>query len=419
MRRTPPPETFGLKTGTFTMNDRVLFVGSDTSVWDELNRLFATSRSGFHMSFARSGPEALSQMEQLPFRAIVADMQMTGMSGAQLLGEVLHRYPSTLRFIRADLADHQAVMKCVGTAHQYIVTPCDAEVIVNVLSRAFQLDTWLPSDATHKVITQLRRLPSPPQVYFKVVEALQSPEANLETIGELIEKDPAMTAKLLQLVNSAVFGLQLQVSSPIEAVMYLGMETTKSVILLAHTFSYFDRINAKSLSVGSLWEHSIRVARTAQVLAQAEGASEDIASQAFTAGMLHDSGKLALVANLPEEYMRTVDLARQKKIELWEAEREVFGATHAEIGGCLLGIWGLPVGIVEAVALHHLPSQMVSKGFSALSAVHAANALSHRRQSPIKDIVPPKLDEAYFAELGLSNRLPEWDQLAVVGELDQ
>lgn len=400
------------------MNERVLFVGEDTAIWDELNRLFAKSKSALSMSFARSGPEALSQMEQLPFRAVVADMQMKGMTGAQLLGEVLHRHPSTLRFIRADLADHQAVMKCVGTAHQYIVKPSDGETIANALTRAFQLDTWLPSDAAHKVISQLRRLPSPPQVYFKVVEALQSPEANLENIGILIEKDPAMTAKLLQLVNSAVFGLQLQVSSPIEAVLYLGMETTKSVILLAHTFSYFDRIDARSISVGALWEHSIRVAKTAQAIAHAEGGDLDVCSQAFTAGMLHDTGKLALVANMPEEFMKAVNLAREKNIELWEAEKEVFGASHAEIGGCLLGIWGLPVPIVEAVALHHHPSQMVSRGFSALSAVHAANVVSHQRQTPIKGIPAPKFEDPYFTELGLNGRYVDWDQLAVAGEME-
>jgi HD-like signal output (HDOD) protein len=401
------------------MNDRVLFVGEDTSVWDELNRLFATARTGINMSFARSGPDALSQLEGLPFRAVVADMQMKGMNGAQLLGEILHRHPSTLRFIRADLADHQSVMKCVGTAHQYIVKPCDAETLINILGRAFQLDSWLPSDEAHRVISQLRRLPSPPNVYFQVVEALQSPDANLENIGLLIEKDPAMTAKLLQLVNSAVFGLQLQVSSPLEAVLYLGMDTTKSVILLAHTFSYFDKIKPASISVSALWEHSIRVAKTAQAIAQAEAASDEICSQSFTAGMLHDVGKLALVANLPEEFTRAVDLARERKIELWEAEREVFGATHAEVGGCLLGIWGLPVPIVEGVALHHHPSQLVSKGFSALSAVHAANVLCHQRQTPIKDVASPNLDDAYFTELGLTSRYPDWDQAATAGDLER
>jgi HD-like signal output (HDOD) protein/CheY-like chemotaxis protein len=400
------------------MNDRVLFVGEDTAMWDEMNRHFATSKNGLNMSFARSGPEALSQLEQLPFRAVVADMQIKGMNGAQLLGEVLHRHPSTLRFIRADLADHQSVMKCVGTAHQYIVKPCDAETVISILTRAFQLDTWLPSDAAHRVISQLRRLPSPPQVYFKVVEALQSPEANLENIGTLIEQDPAMTAKLLQLVNSAVFGLQLQVSNPIEAVLYLGMDTTKSVILLAHTFSYFDRINSKSLSVSGLWEHSIRVGKVAQSISRAEGKSEDMCSEAFTAGMLHDAGKLALVANMPEEFMRAVDLARERKIELWEAEREVFGANHAEIGGCLLGIWGLPVPIVEAVALHHHPSQLVSKGFSALSAVHAANVVCHRTQTPIKGVASPQFDEPYFTELGLVARYPEWEKVSAGGQFE-
>jgi HD-like signal output (HDOD) protein len=346
-------------------------------------------------------------------------MQMHGMNGSQLLGEVLHRHPNTLRFIRADLADHQAVMKCVGTAHQYLVKPCDAETVVQVLQRAFSLDTWLPGEAVHKIIGQLRRLPSPPQVYFKVVEALQSPEVNLEMIGHQIQDDPAMTAKLLQLVNSAVFGLQLQVSSPTEAVLYLGMETTKSVILLAHTFSYFDKISPRVLSVSKLWEHSIRVSRVAQAIAEAENASEDVCLQAFTAGMLHDAGKLALVANMPEEFMRAVNMAQERGVELWEAEKEVFGASHAEIGGCLLGIWGLPVPIVEAVALHHHPSQLVSKGFSSLSAVHAANVLCHQRETTIKGLPLPRLEEAYFSSINLSSRLPEWEQLAVAGEMTE
>ena len=103
------------------MQDRVLFVGEDVALWDDLNRLFATSPGGFQMAFAHSGTEALSIMEQTPVRAVVADLQLKGMNGAQLLGEILHRHPGVLRFIRADLADQQAVMKCVGAAHQYLI----------------------------------------------------------------------------------------------------------------------------------------------------------------------------------------------------------------------------------------------------------------------------------------------------------
>ena len=400
------------------MQDRVLFVGEDVALWDDLNRLFATSSGGFQMAFAHTGTEALSIMEQAPVRAIVADMQLKGMNGAQLLGEMLQRHPGVLRFIRADLADQQAVMKCVGSAHQYLIKPSDGQTVVDALRRAFHLETWLPSDMVQGIMSQLRRLPSPPQVYFKVVEALQSPDFDIDAIGRHIEHDPAMTAKLLQLVNSAVFGLRLQVSSAREAVMYLGIETTKSVILLAHTFSYFDRIKPNCISVTALWQHCIRVGRVAQAIAEGEGASAEIVGQSFTAGMLHDCGKLALVANMPDEFSKAVELARERRCELWEAEKEVFGANHAEVGGCLMGIWGLPMPIVESVALHHHPSQLVSKGFCALTAVHAANVLTHERDAPIKGLRGPLMEDAYINEMNLGGRLDDWQQLAVAGEME-
>ncbi len=400
------------------MQDRVLIVGEDAVLCDDLNKEIARSPRGFQLAFARGGTEALSIMEQTPVRAVVADMQLQGVNGAQLLAEILRRHPGVLRFIRADLADQQAVMKCVGAAHQYLIKPCDGQTVIDALQRAFSMETWLPSDMVQGIMGQLKRLPSPPQVYFKVVAALQTPDFDIEEIGRQIERDPAMTAKLLQLVNSAVFGLRLQVSSAREAVMYLGVETTKSVILLAHTFSYFDRIKPNCISVTALWQHCIRVGRVAQAIAEGEGASSDIVGQSFTAGMLHDCGKLALVANLPDQFSKAVELARERGCELWEAEKDIFGANHAEIGGCLMGIWGLPMPIVEAVALHHHPSQLVSKGFCALTAVHAANVLTHERDAPIKGLRGPAMEDNYVNEMSLGGRLHNWQRLAVAGDTE-
>src|SRR5262249_36954038 len=152
--------------------------------------------------------------------------------------------PKVLRFILAELAATQTTMKCVGTAHQFLLKPTDAQTIKSALERAFSLETWLPSAAAQQLMASVRKLPSPPTLYFKVVKALESPDSSAETIGRLIGQDVVMSAKLLQLVNSAVFGLQLQVANVPEAVIYLGIETTKSLILLAHTFSYFDELKS-------------------------------------------------------------------------------------------------------------------------------------------------------------------------------
>jgi putative nucleotidyltransferase with HDIG domain len=126
---------------------------------------------------------------------------------------------------------------------------------------------------------------------------------------------------------------------------------------------------------------------------------------AFTAGLLHDLGKLALAANYSEMYAQALALAQEKKISETEAELSVFQATHAEMGACLLAAWGLPRGIVEAVAWHHHPMSDRSQRFNAAMAVHAANALDAVSDS---ETSLGALDLERVDKLGLSERIPVW-----------
>ena len=181
--------------------------------------------------------EAQSHLAQEAFDAIVAELRISGASGLQFLNQITELHPRTERFLLADLSDKQAVTKCVGTSHHYLATPCDPQTLCAAIDRAFSLDGWLMNENVRRFIAQMQKLPSIPSLYFQVVKELQSPTSSLETIGNIIAKDLVMTAKLLQLINSAVFGLRRQIANPTEAVLCLGAETTKSVLLLAHTFS--------------------------------------------------------------------------------------------------------------------------------------------------------------------------------------
>jgi putative nucleotidyltransferase with HDIG domain len=309
------------------------------------------------------------------------------------------------------MADQQAAMKCVGTAHQYLVKPSDVATISSALDRAFSLDAWLPSEAVQKLIAQMKKLPSPPNLYFKIVSELQSPDSSIENIGSLVSQDPVLSAKLLQVVNSAVFGLQMQVVSAAEAVMYLGMETTKALVLLAHTFSYFDKVRTADFSIEKLWKHSVATGKFAEKIARIEGSDAEVAGQAFTGGMLHDIGKLLLAANVPDAFKEALAKSRAEQIHLWDAESSVLGASHGELGACLLGIWGLPMPIIESVALHHYPVRFLSKQFCPLTAVHAANAIEHETQKEAAGVVIASVDANYLAELGLAERLETWRDL--------
>ncbi|HAM70207.1 MAG TPA: hypothetical protein DCM86_01005 [Verrucomicrobiales bacterium] len=392
------------------MKRRLLLVGDGPRGLQNLKILASGLGPSWEISAAPGIVEAQELLPKGPFDAVLAELRIGGASGLQFLNQITELHPKTQRFVLADLSDKQAMTKCVGTSHHYLATPCDPQTLRAALDRAFSLDVWLMNERVKKFIAQMQKLPSIPSLYFQVVKELQSPTSSLETIGDLISKDLVMTAKLLQLINSAVFGLRRQIASPTEAVLCLGAETTKSVLLLAHTFSYFDKVKSSSFSIESLWEHALATGSLARSIAQVQNASMDLVEEAFTAGLLHDIGKLVIACNLPADYIKLIQRAQREKRALWLMEEEVFGLTHAEVGACVLGIWGLPVSIIEAVALHHYPSRFLSKDFSPLTAVHVANAWDHelRVKGKVDPSMLPEVDPNYLKELGATELLPQW-----------
>jgi HD-like signal output (HDOD) protein len=127
--------------------------------------------------------------------------------------------------------------------------------------------------------------------------------------------------------------------------------------------------------------------------------------------MLHDIGKLLLAANMTDTFKEALVMARKEQIHLWDAESKVFGATHGELGACLLGIWGLPMPIVEAVALHHYPIRFLSKQFCPLTAVHVANSIEHEIQPDTQGLICATPDANYLTELGLEEQVEGWRDL--------
>jgi HD-like signal output (HDOD) protein len=220
--------------------------------------------------------------------------------------------------------------------------------------------------------------------------------------------DMSMTAKMLQLVNSAFFGLRRHVSSPGEAVKLLGLDTIKALVLSMQIFSHFDHQQEGAFALDILWQHSLATSTCAKRIAQEEQQDRQVVDHAFMAGLLHDVGTLILAANLPDLYRAARVQAQAHGTTVWEAERALLGTTHAEIGAYLLGLWGLPDPIVEALAFHHCPSACPDQHFSPLTAVHIANALVHTEDSPEAGGTAVALDSAYVAQLGLSERLSTW-----------
>lgn len=247
-----------------------------------------------------------------------------------------------------------------------------------------------------------------PALYFEILRELESPGASLEQIGATIAQDPAMTLKILQLVNSAFFGMRRSLTNPAEAVVLLGLETVKSLVLTIHIFSEMDCRDDAKLQGEKILHHSVATASLAKQIAQFEHQDKVMVEACFTAGLLHDIGRLALVANLPDQYAKALAQSQTEMILLVDAERAVFGVSHAEIGGYLLGLSGLPVALVETAVLHHSPSASMERTFTALTAVHVANVMQQIPSPAPFQNLSPQLDMDYLVEAGVWDRVPIW-----------
>lgn len=397
---------------------KVMFVGEDAELWPDLLR--ATAKNRWRMTFAHGGDEALAALDDENFDGVVTNLRLPGvMDGAEFLHEVRHRRPGVWRFLRADGRQANESRCWMGAAHQLISPPTNASAIEARLTRAFRHEVWRPRAEAQDLLAKCPKLPSPPSMYYRMLDLLASPNASLESVGMMIEQDPVASAKILRIVNSAVFALQLEVNLPSEAVAYLGIETTKALMLLAHTVGDFSATVRVGVRPEQLLRHGVLTARYARWIANLECPRGQTPDHAFTAGLLHDIGKILLAANHGETYAKAIEYARRQNIPLCESELHFFGADHAELGGCLLAGWGLPQPVVEAVALHHNPRWFgESPDFNSVTAVHAANIFAteeHSNDLP-SGIKCGTFDEAYLAAGGFVESLNSWRQTCLMRE---
>jgi HD-like signal output (HDOD) protein len=394
------------------MMKQVLFVDDESKVLDGLKRSLRPLRDDWNMTFVTSGAEALKTLEQTPFDVIISDMRMPGMDGAQLLTEVQQRYPQIIRIVLSGQSDQEMVYQSIGATHRYLAKPCESEVLKAVVLRACTLRELLANDSLRGLVTGMQQIPSQPTLYAEVRREAESKTASLKAIGAIISKDLGMTAKMLQLVNSAYFGFYGRMATAEQAVNLLGVDTVQALVLTVHAFSHFTSSQGSRFNIGQLWEASTETGAIARAIAMAEQVPALMVDEAYTAGLLHDAGMLVLAANLLTRYDDILKTAHDRAIQVWEAEHQELAATHADVGAYLLGLWGLGDPIVEAVAFHHRPSDSAGKTFSPLTAVHVANVLQHERSPHAIGNAPAQIDLAYLDSLQMTDRLPRWREVA-------
>jgi HD-like signal output (HDOD) protein len=396
--------------GPATQPKRILFVDDEPFVLQGIESLLRRRRRVWHMEFVTGGEDAIKKLAEAPFDVIVSDMRMPKMDGAQLLKHVQTHYPNVVRIILSGHTDLETAFRTVSTAHQFLTKPCDPESLTSVIERACAVRALLTNESIRNVIGALGGLPSAPRIYHALSEALADLECPLSQVTLIVEQDLAMCAKILQLVNSSFFGLAKRITKIHDAVVYLGAGMLKQLVLSVAAFRLFHPPeNLVGFSFDALQQEGIVAANLARhIMGKKKGADD-----AYTAAMLHDIGTLTLATSATEGFREALVQHRKQGIELAEAERQVFGTTHAEIGAYLLGLWGLPYTVVEAVAYHHRPMDVKHEGFDVIDAVYIASSLA---EDAVLGPTRPgryQIDGSYVAGLGVTESIPAWRQMAV------
>ena len=389
---------------------RILVVDDDAARAAALVAVLNGAAKHWLIETALSGRGALAALTARKFDMLITDLHVAGLGSGALLATTAIEHPDVVRFVRSTPRGERPML-AAACAHQFVAEPVDADAVVAQVARAFVLREGLAAPELRAIVGRMTAIPTLPALYTAVVSELQRLHVSTQRIGALVSDDPAISAKVLQLVNSPFFGCQMRISDPAQAVQRLGLETVRGLVLSTHVFETFRRPTRGVLNMEHLWQHAATVSALAGSLAQVDGAPDDVVQDARTAGLLHDVGKLLLVATLPIVAMRVNDRALRENRATVEIERDELGVTHAELGGYLLGLWGLPDAIVEATAWHHYPPSEAPVGSSALSFVVAANVLAAAQQPMTAEADSASLMSRLAGVLepfGLGGRATEW-----------
>ena len=388
---------------------RIIFVDDDVNVGQAMKRMLRPMRQQWDMVFATSGEEALERMEQEePFDIVISDMRMPGMDGSEFLAEVLDRYPETIRFALSGSPGGSSVVRTATIVHQFLVKPFDPQLLLQLILRGFALRDQLEKSGIKQLLLEMGGVPSVPALYKAILHEMQSEEPSVARVAAIIEKDAGMTAKVLQIVNSSTYGLRQSVSNVVEAAALLGLSNIRNLVLAAEAFQPAEEDKLpENFKLELLWNHSLKVASFAKKIVIMESENQKMADEAFTAGLLHDIGQIILATKKTEDFGEALRLAKENGELLIDVEKKIFGATHAEVGGYLMELWGLPDPITEAITFHNIPSGCEEEGFSAVTALHAANYFCEGNEDD-EITLTSSFDTFHMERIGLGDRVEAW-----------
>lgn len=365
--------------------------------------------------FCIDDPETLiSRLEIDHYDAIIISSAVKDYTELSVLRRAQEVSPSILRFqLGSKLETPKEIAQKVELTHRIFPDPSNIEKIAETIEYLFKITRLINRPTLKHFISQNKRLPAAPTTYKDLTQELSSDTTDARKIGAIVEQDPALSAKIIQLVNSSYFGLPRQISHIPEAVSIIGIRMLRGLALSSQTSDiYPPHKNWKYFSFEKVNQRSLLVARLARDICQDIGTDKGIMEQAFLGGLLHDVGILVMASQDPASYLKVLQYSVKEEKPLHAAERKITGVYHGEVGAALMALWNIPALTVEAILFHPIPFLSKDQSFQPLTAVHVADALIPPVWQHKTSQMNSQLSEAYLERIGHLNDLHRWKLIA-------
>ena len=338
-------------------------------------------------------------------------------TGVPLWDWLRREFPAIPRISLVAPEDSQRAARLFGRVHQQLAVPIDPDALQFAVERALLVFELVREPALRELLAGIDSLPSLPAVYRGILAELNTKDPSLQRVGEQVAQDVAICARVLQVANSALYGLHHEISDPIRATVHIGLESTKALALSIGLMAEFEGPTLPAGFLDEFMHHSLNVGIFAKAIGQAEGLDEAACDTTLCAGLLHDLGRLFLAARLPREFEAVRRFHERKGSSMYRAEQEVLGTTHAELGAYLIGLWGLPDDVLFGVRHHHAPARAARKDFSPALAVHIADRMHHALRAGWPPEAATEVDLAELERLEMGALLPTWGRICEAAEL--
>jgi HD-like signal output (HDOD) protein len=392
-----------------TGTTRILFVDDEPHVLTAVKRLLRTLDYPWHVEYADGGLAALGALERERFDVVVSDLRMPHLDGAELLAQVKRDQPGAIRLLLSGQADAEAPSAALLVAHQLLPKPCDAATLSAAIHRARVIRGIIADDTIQRISDRMGQLPAPPRIYWEITRAGGHAGPALRETVALIERDHDVATRLVDLANWPYASLARRARTVEEAAEVLGADVVRAFAVAATAFTRWPTHGLPpELSFANLRAHTFTTARIARRIA----IRPEDAAPAFAAALLHDLGHLVIAVSFPERLPAILQRTSRGELTAQAQTREL-GFDHAAIGAYLLGIWGLPVVLVEAVADQLAPSCRPRTTLDVAGLLHVASALASEHLPPSWGSPrAPWLDMQYLQRIGVADRMPQWHWVA-------